>query len=631
MLKRKIFLKTNTLDNLELLFDNSNFENNKINKSSLSEYLSSNYPYFKYIKNSFGLEKLNQIIEIINYEVYEKNQIIIKYGEEVNKFYILFQGLIEIYKTKPKIVDLTLREYIDYLSKIKNLEKNNLKLERIMNQNPEIDNYEIKKKNFDYRYFQEKKKLKIYLEEDIKIAEFDKNFTFGDISIIKKEPIEQTIISLKKSIFITINKIDYNRFLREIEEKKINEKVNKFKKEYPFFSLWPQYKCYKLFNSFEKLILYKDDYLFKQNSKPDGIYFIKKGKLEIINFINFSWLENFIDYIHDSSFCILNDIVKVKIIPNNILRKYINDNIIKNENLNFTFKDKNKNLEFENFEIFDNSNLEKYSFKSIIKTISSPELLGYEECFEFKQRYYSVKCISEKAEIYKISIDDFFLLLPYDKKCEIFMKNNLLEKKMYLISQIKNNALKRVNFIDEDIRQNLLRLIKEDEIILNKKIKLKNNNYKNNKILYKSESSKNYNKTKFKNFKNTMRQTSQFYHLKSNLSFNNNKNFFFPIKKNNVSYIENLLSKDNLNLKGKLLRNNSQTIKLVFKSKNLLNKSNSLPKLMTLDDKKRMIINPNYRYEIPVHNLSLISQSHLMRNHYFDFNKNKREFKSNFI
>ena len=52
---------------------------------------------------------------------------------------------------------------------------------------------------------------------------------------------------------------------------------------------------------------------------------------------------------------------------------------------------------------------------------------------------------------------------------------------------------------------------------------------------------------------------------------------------------------------------------------------------MTLDDKKRMIINPNYRYEIPVHNLSLINQSHLMRNHYFDFNKNKREFKSNFI
>ena len=630
MLKKKLFLKTNSLDNLELLLSNSNLENSKINQNSLSEYLCSKCPYFQFIKNSIGLEKLSQIIEIIHYEVYEKNQIIIKYGEEVNKFYILLNGLIEIYKIKPKIVYLTLGEYIDYLFKIKNLEKNNLKLERIMNQNPEIDNFEIKKKNFDYRYFQEKKKIKIYLEEEIKIAEFENNFTFGDISIIKKEPIEQTIVSVKKSIFLTIDKLDYNRFLRIIEENKINEKVNKFKKKYPFFSLWPSYKCYKLFNSFQKLILYKGEFLFKQNSKPDGIYLIKKGKFELINYINFSWLEFFIDYIHDSSLSILNDIVKIKIIPNNILRKYINDNINKNE-IHYIFKDiKNKDLEFENYEIYDNSNLEKYSFKSIIKNISSPEIIGYEECFEFKQRYYSVKCISEKAEIYKISIEDFFLSLPYDKKSEIFMKKNLLEKKMYLISQIKNNCLKRVNFIDEDIKENLLRLIKEDEIISNNKIKLNNKNYKNTKILYKSVSTKNY-KNKFHNFKNTIKQSNQILHLKSNLSFNENQNFFFVRKKNNLSNKQNLLSKDNLNLKSKLLRNNSQTVKLILKSNNILHKSNSLPKLLTLDDKNRKIKIPDFRNQIPTHNLFLISQSHLMRNHYIDVNKNKREFKSTFI
>ena len=630
MLKKKLFLKTNSLDNLELLLSNSNLENSKINQNSLSEYLCSKCPYFQFIKNSIGLEKLSQIIEIIHYEVYEKNQIIIKYGEEVNKFYILLNGLIEIYKIKPKIVYLTLGEYIDYLLKVKNLEKNNLKLERIMNQNPEIDNFEIKKKNFDYRYFQEKKKIKIYLEEEIKIAEFENNFTFGDISIIKKEPIEQTIVSVKKSIFLTIDKLDYNRFLRIIEENKINEKVNKFKKKYPFFSLWPSYKCYKLFNSFQKLILYKGDFLFKQNSKPDGIYLIKKGKFELINYINFSWLEHFIDYIHDSSLSILNDIVKIKIIPNNILSKYINDNINKNE-IHFIFKDiKNKDLEFENYEIYDNSNLEKYSFKSIIKNISNPEIIGYEECFEFKQRYYSVKCISDKAEIYKISIDDFFLSLPYDKKSEIFMKKNLLEKKMYLISQIKNNCLKRVNFIDEDIKENLLRLIKEDEIISNNKIKLNNKKYKNTKILCKSVSTKNY-KNKFHNFKNTIKQSNQILHLKSNLSFNENQNFFFVRKKNNLSNKQNLLSKDNLNLKSKLLRNNSQTVKLILKSNNILHKSNSLPKLLTLDDKNRKIKIPDFRNQIPTHNLSLISQSHLMRNHYIDVNKNKREFKSTFI
>jgi hypothetical protein len=36
MLKKKLFLKTNSLDNLELLLSNSNLENSKINQNSLS-------------------------------------------------------------------------------------------------------------------------------------------------------------------------------------------------------------------------------------------------------------------------------------------------------------------------------------------------------------------------------------------------------------------------------------------------------------------------------------------------------------------------------------------------------------------------------------------------------------------
>ncbi len=604
MLKKKLFLKTNSLDNLELLLSNSNLENSKINQNSLSEYLCSNCPYFQFIKNSIGLEKLSQIIEIIHYEVYEKNQIIIKYGEEVNKFYILLNGLIEIYKIKPKIVYLTLGEYIDYLLKVKNLEKNNLKLERIMNQNPEIDNFEIKKKNFDYRYFQEKKKIKIYLEEEIKIAEFENNFTFGDISIIKKEPIEQTIVSVKKSIFLTIDKLDYNRFLRIIEENKINEKVNKFKKKYPFFSLWPSYKCYKLFNSFQKLILYKGDFLFKQNSKPDGIYVIKKGKFELINYITFSWLENFIDYIHDSSLSILNDIVKVKIIPNNILRKYIYDNIVKNENLHFSFKDmKNKDLEFENYEIYDNSNLEKYSFKSIIKNISNPEIIGYEECFEFKQRYYSVKCISEKAEIYKISIEDFFLSLPSDKKSEIFMKKNLLEKKMYLISQIKNNILKKLNYIDQEKRENIMKLIQNEKSVKPiKQIKFKK--LKNN--LNKSESHKFSKLNKLPNLKGTFEKNKKF-SVKTNLSFHEKKKNFLPKTK-----IQNLFS-DNFNIKRKLHRNNSQNINLNL-SKNIFLKS-SFPCNKNI---KQFLL------DLKCHNILLNKNNHLMNNNIFNFDSGKK-------
>ena len=333
--KKYLFLdsKISSLENLELLFQKNLFKKEKVNYETLSDYLTSNYPYFQYIKNSGGNEKLNQLIEVLNFEVYEKNQIIINYGDECNKFFILLNGLIGIYKPKPKIVYITLREYIEYLSKVKLLEKNNSKVERIMSQNSEIDNFEIKKRNFDYRDYQEKRKLKITLEEDFKIGDFESNFTFGEISIIKKEPIDQTIIALKKTIILTIDKIDYNRLLRDIEENRISEKVNKFKKKFPFFSFWPRYRCLKLFNSFQKKILLKNEYLFRQNSKPDGIFLIKKGKFEISTFINFSWLESFIEYIYNSNYSIVNDLLKLKYIPPNMMKKYINDNIKKMKNL----------------------------------------------------------------------------------------------------------------------------------------------------------------------------------------------------------------------------------------------------------------------------------------------------------
>ena len=606
--KKNLFLdsKISSLENLELLFQKNLFKKEKVNYETLSDYLTSNYPYFQYIKNSGGNEKLNQLIEVLNFEVYEKNQTIINYGDECNKFFILLNGLIGIYKPKPKIVYITLREYIEYLSKVKLLEKNNSKVERIMSQNSEIDNFEIKKRNFDYRDYQEKRKLKITLEEDFKIGDFESNFTFGEISIIKKEPIEQTIIALKKTIILTIDKIDYNRLLRDIEENRISEKVNKFKKEFPFFSFWPRYRCLKLFNSFQKKILLKNEYLFKQNSKPDGIFLIKKGKFEISTFINFSWLESFIEYIYNSNYSIINDLLKLKYIPPNMMKKYINDNIKKNEKFTFNITNqiKNKTIEYDDInDIYDCNNLEKYSFKFIIKTINSPELIGYEECLDFKQRFYSVKCISETAEFYKISIDDFFQILPTEQKSEFFLQENLFEKKMYLISQIKNNILKKLNYIDQEKRENIMKLIQNEKSVKPiKQIKFKK--LKNN--LNKSESHKFSKLNKLPNLKGSFEKNKKF-SVKTNLSFHEKKKNFLPKTK-----IQNLFS-DNFNIKRKLHRNNSQNINLNL-SKNIFLKS-SFPCNKNI---KQFLL------DLKCHNILLNKNNHLMNNNIFNFDSGKK-------
>ena len=619
--KKKLNYQLNNYENIELIFPKKLFKNETITNESLSEYLSSNYPFFEYIKNFGGIEKLNQLIEVLNFEVFEKNQTIINYGDECEKFYILINGLIEIYKVKPKIVEISLRDYIKYLSKIKDYEKNNSKLERIINQNPDINNYDIKKKKFNYRDIQDKRKFTVTLEENFKVAEFESNFTFGEIPIIKKEPMEQTIIALKKTIIATIDKNEYNKLIRDLEENRITEKVNNFKIKYPFFYFWPRYRICKLFNSFQKIILFKGDYLFKQNSKPEGIYFIKNGQFEINTFINFSCFENFIEYIHESPNSIINDISKLKTIPLKMLKPFIEENLKKNENNTFIFNEnsKNKNLdEYENNnEIYDTSNLEKYSFKCIIKRIKSPEFIGYEECLDFKQRFTSAKCISEKAEIYKVNIDDFFQLIPFDRKSEFFMKENLREKKMYLISQVKNNVLKRINYIDEDIKENLMKLIEIENITPIKKFKLNDTKIQ---ILCKNESAKNINLHKLPKLK-----LSNGIHKRINLKSNDyeNQENFTPNKKN-IIFSNNLLVNNNLNMKRKLFRNNSHTIKLFIQSKNFLNNIPSFSKFSTIEDKNRI---KKMEFNNQTHD-DLIKNSD--SNIFDDKNKRKIEFRSNF-
>ncbi len=43
-------------------------------------------------------------------------------------------------------------------------------------------------------------------------------------------------------------------------------------------------------------------------------------------------------------------------------------------------------------------------FKGVLRTIDHVDILGLEEAFECKRRYTTVKCISNTAELYKISI-----------------------------------------------------------------------------------------------------------------------------------------------------------------------------------------------------------------------------------
>ena len=127
------------------------------------------------------------------------------------------------------------------------------------------------------------------------------------MALIKNEPTSSSIITAEKCDLLSIEKSDYSR-IKDVEEQRINNKLVDFRNEFPLFKYWNNSKCFRLLSGFITEYYNKGDYIYKQNDIPDSIYFVKEGILEVYTDFSFSWYEDFIEYIHDSSSSLTNDV-----------------------------------------------------------------------------------------------------------------------------------------------------------------------------------------------------------------------------------------------------------------------------------------------------------------------------------
>ena len=122
--------------------------------------------------------------------------------------------------------------------------------------------------------------LTFFIEEDQKLGEFGKGFAFGEIALIKRCQRNATIKSEATSWLLSIDKSDYNKVLRELEEKRLEKQLGDFKRDYPLFEKWTLNQMIRLFNCLSKRTLTQGEYLYKQNEDADTIYIIQKGTFE---------------------------------------------------------------------------------------------------------------------------------------------------------------------------------------------------------------------------------------------------------------------------------------------------------------------------------------------------------------
>lgn len=428
----------------------------RVENKILGDYLSAKVAFFTKLKNPDDMPKLEKLVGALNYEFYHKGQSIISFGEEGDKFYILIEGLVGIYKPSYVNKTMKLKDYLNLMNYIKEIEENELKYARIKEKNATV--------GIDFDFFSKidpesyalKKDYTVIIEEDEKLGEFTEPFAFGDIALIKRCQRNATIKALIDSKVVSIDKYDYNKILREIEEKRLETQLKDFRKSYPLFQYWNLNQLIRLFNCFSKQILNQGEYLYKQNEISDSIYIVKSGIFEMYSLLSFGWLSEFFNYIITPKQNLIYSLDQAKMpIKEADLMSYYETLIKESEESPCVF-DYHKVPKaiplYEAKEEIDiiRTNHEEMSnplnlFKVNCRKIDSKEVIGIEDALEIKKRFCFVKCVSKQAEVEKINIYDFLRLMnrKHDDNNRDLLLDMIAKRKLLIFTQLKNGSIQR--------------------------------------------------------------------------------------------------------------------------------------------------------------------------------------------
>lgn len=453
----------------------------------VADYLSKNIEYFNSIKEN-NHSKFLKLIAVLNFEHYLPGRIIMDLYFEEDKFFIVFDGVVQVFRQYFYTKEMTLGNFTNYLSYIKRIDEK--QYFRIIEQNKHmgIDFMNIKD-NINFDQFEHKYFI-FTLEEQEEIGQFSSGYIFGEMNLMRKKKKNIIVKSISKTEVISVSKFDFNRILKTFEEKRLELLSERFKKKFDIFKFWTMEQLITLFNYFSRVVFLRDEYIYKQNEPSNYIYFIEKGTFEQFSYTNYFYYKDYIEYIGDIKTNLINSIIDKKITNIGQFKELYNDKIKEQEQLDNLIKNnKIDKLLFLNFEpdIFESEkNLEKfkitnnlYSIKKEEDGLNNPELtinvpiltsempkiIGIEEPFELKRRFTSVKCKSGKLVAQRIKVYDLLkLLLVYNEfhYAKKFL-NVIVQRKLILIELIKGQMKLSASKFEKQIDYKYNNLINQNE------------------------------------------------------------------------------------------------------------------------------------------------------------------------
>ena len=531
----------------------------------IADYLNQYFTYFKKIKESDS-NQLEKIVSVLNCEQFNSGENIINYGEDGEKFYIVFSGEVSVYK--PVFIEkvLSVFEYYRIMCILK--QKNYLKYNRIFEKNKYLNiNFDKVETLSPDNYFNRQKYCFLFEEEEC-MGNFRTGFSFGEIALIKRTKRNATIRCRTNVECIVIEKNDYNKIMRELEEKRLEIELLRFKLDFRFFENWTNNMLINLFNCQTHITLTKDQYLYKQDDEADSVYLLIDGCFEEYCYISHAWVNNFLDYIKDSrnnliyrlevfkpkkekdihdlfDYCKQNELSSPFIYKNNRPNPIYLSNI-KEENI-VEVKKKEDNLYNNPLKLF----------KVKIRDINIKSEIGIIDSFEFKKRFSFVKCVSQNAKLSKVKIYELIKIMAYNREenSRKIMMDLIAEKKSLFSQHIKKNI--QINTLaNEKDFEGKYKIILDKNSKTNDKNKLKTLNLLTNSQITQNNNIINRNEYK-KSSHNKVRII-------------NDQNLMYKIEGKN----------NDLTIKMKINKESFKNIQNFFKIKSITNSQNFSPKSM---------------------------------------------------
>lgn len=448
VLKEIVFKLSITFQTVIALLEKKKGDKTRLDIKIIAEFLSEKYEFFKKIKESKEINVLYQLISVLNLEYFKKNDFIIKFNDVGSKFYILLDGTIGVYKPKLVPAQLYVRDFVNYLLELRN--KDSLALERVERKNAYLyDIDRIKFNKYDYRKLPDHFiKRNLYVEENILLVELGVGASFGEMALLQNTKRNASIISHSDTILASIDKVDYDLIIRDIERKKLNIKLDDLQQNFLIFKTWDKYLISKFMNYFSLIKMNKGDILYHQNDKSDAVYLVMNGSLEVSTRVNIGSFQKIKKYLISKSEIVFDWLrdnakkeVNLKMLKEKLesFRKIVGEYPFINDKKEYKRlpETKNKFLEakWTEMEIKD----PKRIINVKIRNVNFKDCLGIEEAFECKRRYSTVECVSPSAEVNKIDLVD---LIDFFRRKDIPFKeieNLIKERKDMLISQLNNN------------------------------------------------------------------------------------------------------------------------------------------------------------------------------------------------